>query len=554
MARIETHLFLPASMENGKRATIPATTASYQFTPSQDWFSHNIPTWGPFIDELRSTINHPPRALEIGSWEGRSAVYLLTKLCNSSSSELVCIDHFDLFGTHDGSARFAKLQHNLSIPGSPFRIIDDFSVPGLFLLLDEELASPTGGFDFVYIDGSHKADDTLLDAELAWRLTRQGALVIFDDYEWSDEPPDSMSHPRRGIDAFLALHTGDYELLHKGYQVILRKTAEMRIGFLTKKGAREVNHEKLEYGINIVMCTDSAYAMPTAVTIQSAIDATADKRMTFYVVDCGLSEEDKGMIRETSSMSNRVTLQFIQLPDGSKGRQDPTWAKIDALSLLPVERALFLDSDILVRKDLGDLWKVDLQGKMLAAARDIGHPLGHNGVERGPYFNAGMMLLDMARIRTQLPLLIELTKSRAETTLKDQDVLNTFFRGGWLEVGLEWNATGLGTYARMHSEDRAAMWPRGELEGVHRNPRIVHFSGPMHPTMASVLNEYVQPWISKPWGYAGAPGHPFAEEWWDALKKTAWKYWPRSEERKMQQREAEKKALDVGDPFIRLIR
>ncbi|KDQ11350.1 glycosyltransferase family 8 protein, partial [Botryobasidium botryosum FD-172 SS1] len=410
------------------------------------------------------------------------------------------------------------------------------------------------GFDFVYIDGSHRSDDTFLDAELAWRLMRPGALVIFDDYEWKMEPAESMTHPKRGIDAFLALQASEYEILHKGYQVILRKTAERRIGFLTKKETVEVDDVKLEYGINIAMCADSAYAMPTAVAVRSAVDATEDRRMSFYIIDCGLSEDDKKMIRESVPASTRVTLQFIELPDGSKGRRDPTWAKIDALSLLPVERALFLDSDILVRKALGALWSVDLHGKMLAAVRDIGHPLGHSGVERGPYFNAGVMLLDMARIRARLRDLFELVRNRAETTFKDQDVLNTFFRDEWLEIDLGWNATGLGTYAAMHSEDRAAVWPHGELKEAHRNPGIVHFSGPTHPTMASVLNEYVQPWISKPWGYAGAPGHPFAEEWWSVLGKTVWKNWRQSEERKAQQEEAEKRALSVDtDEFLKRV-
>jgi len=40
------------------------------------------------------------------------------------------------------------------------------------------------GFDWIYIDGSHESDDIVLDAEVAWRLARLKAILIFDDYAW----------------------------------------------------------------------------------------------------------------------------------------------------------------------------------------------------------------------------------------------------------------------------------------------------------------------------------------------------------------------------------
>ena len=63
-------------------------------------------------------------------------------------------------------------------------------------------------------------------------------------------------------------------------------------------------------------------------------------------------------------------------------------------------------------------------------------------------------------------------------------------------------------------------------------PAIVHFTGPVHPSVAEVLNPFVQPYSAKPWGYAGAPGHPYTEEWWAVLEQTGWKGWRSSEERK----------------------
>ena len=277
---------------------------SYIFTTSQDCFTHNIPIWEPYIDKLLSTLpaGRAPRALEVGSREGRSAVYILTKLCNTPDSLLVCIDHFDLLRTVAGRERHAKVVHNLTLTGSPFRIVDDFSIPGLTTILNEEaLSNQDGGFDFVYINGSHEADDTSLDAELAWRLTRPGGLIILDDYGWEREQTSSMHHPARGIDAFITLHEGQFELLHKEYQVILHKTDKMRIGFLHKSLPSYTLESKqidpIEYGVSVAFSIDSSFAMAGAVALRSAIDATSG-RMTFLLLIA-----DYGPRKKTSSRS-----------------------------------------------------------------------------------------------------------------------------------------------------------------------------------------------------------------------------------------------------------
>jgi len=120
--------------------------AVYHFTPTQDWFSHNISSWTPLIAEVKS-LTSSPRVLEIGSWEGRSAVFFLKELCDTGGS-IVCIDHFDLCTTTFGKERLSKIQHNLHIAGSNnYRIIPQFSFPALVSLLNEEVGKKEAGYD-----------------------------------------------------------------------------------------------------------------------------------------------------------------------------------------------------------------------------------------------------------------------------------------------------------------------------------------------------------------------------------------------------------------------
>ncbi|KAK0213358.1 glycosyl transferase [Desarmillaria ectypa] len=498
-------------------------TPNYHFTSTQDWFSGHIAKWRALFGHIQSLH---PRVLEIGAWEGRSGVFLLTELCKNGG-ELVTIDHFDLMQTTDGRARHEKVLHNLHLTGKKFRVLDQFSVPGLMQLLREEVVAAEPGFDWVYVDGSHRADDTFLDGELAWRLARKGAVIVFDDYEWDKEAKDNVEHPKRGIDGFLRLHDGEYEPLFKpgDYQMIIRKVVEIRIGFLLD-GMR--NERTLEdvfgYGVNLAIVADSEYAMPASVAIRSAVKNITG-RCTVYIYDCGLTEEDKSRISHSIPKESRITHVFIpQNDDDLSFKTSPTWAKLDLVKRLPVERALYLDSDTLVCGPLLPLWNTDLQGRSLGAVLDVGFPNGHDSIiEKEGYFNAGVLLLDLAKIRLRLP---QMSQQTSETTFKDQDYLNLQFEHDWMSLPLRYNAQGLGTYAKISTPERDAAFSAADLE----DPVIVHFTGPVIPSMAVVLNPWVQPYTAKPWGYAGAPGHPYTGEWWDVLEETAWRGIRRSED------------------------
>ncbi|KAE9397634.1 glycosyl transferase [Gymnopus androsaceus JB14] len=525
----------------------PSSQSRYHFTETQDWFSHNIPRWTSFLPLV--TSSHP-RALEIGSWEGRSAVWLVTHLFKDTANtgddnakhggEIVCIDHFELLRTDAGKARFELINQNLHATGKPFRVLSQYSVPALMKLLEEEIllsistrtSVRTQGFDWIYIDGSHEADDTLLDAELAWRLARKDAMVIFDDYHWPEEPEESMHHPKRGIDAFLELHRGEYERLTEPghYQVVVRKRSEMRMGFLVdieqKKRKVDVDPDMmpmqidkaLGYGMHIALAVDSAYAMPAAVVILSTVEHTPGC-ITFYIIDCGLTDEDQRRLRASISISGSRR-------DGDPGNSltkdlGAAWAKLDMVEVLPVERVLYLDADVLVRDDLRKLWNTDLQGLPIAAAPDVGYPMGHDGIQEIPYFNAGVLLMDLARIRSGSGIagLREVGRKMKDSKFRDQDALNAIFgQNNWKELSLKWNAQGLGTYARYPATERASL----QLDSM-MDPGIVHFTGPVNPSLEAVLHDDVQPPTAKPWGYLGAPGHPFQDEWWEVCERTSWK-------------------------------
>lgn len=70
------------------------------------------------------------------------------------------------------------------------------------------------GFDFIYVDGSHKAEDVYEDAVSCFALCKVGGIIMFDDYQW-EYYADSQDNPRAAIDRVPSERSGHYQLLHK---------------------------------------------------------------------------------------------------------------------------------------------------------------------------------------------------------------------------------------------------------------------------------------------------------------------------------------------------
>jgi predicted O-methyltransferase YrrM len=150
------------------------------------------------------------KMLEIGSFEGRSAIWFLENILTGSGSSITCVDGFwapygDVF------------DRNIAASGQAHRVtrLTGFSQTILPALAD-------AGFDAIYIDGGHTEREVAEDAFHAWRLAKPGAILIFDDYAWRPELP-LEDRPKRAIDRFLIDREGEYHLMLHRYQVIVRK-------------------------------------------------------------------------------------------------------------------------------------------------------------------------------------------------------------------------------------------------------------------------------------------------------------------------------------------
>jgi predicted O-methyltransferase YrrM len=185
-----------------------------------DWTSCHFPTWASLLARYRDLSAW---VIEVGSWEGRSALFFMNYL---PQSQLVCIDTFE--GSEEHRAHPEAFANNLPEIERRFDAnlalfadrIEKRKAPSAVALA--ELGIDGRRFDIAYIDGSHCSADVYSDGVLTWSMLVPGGIMIFDDYEW-EYMPEPRSNPKLGIDSFLHAFKGQYRIIHKGFQVAIEK-------------------------------------------------------------------------------------------------------------------------------------------------------------------------------------------------------------------------------------------------------------------------------------------------------------------------------------------
>lgn len=193
---------------------------SYRF--QTDWFSSTITKWD---EDLREYKSKPYLSfLEIGSFEGRSAIWLLENILTNPTSRITCIDTWQGSAEHKNTVfNFNEIEgnfdYNIQISGRATQVtkIKGYSAFELRKL-------PLISFDFVYIDASHKASDVLEDAVLSWQLLKTGGIVIFDDYVWEPQYA-KIDSPTIAIDSFVRCYGDKLKVLRQDMQMTIRKIA-----------------------------------------------------------------------------------------------------------------------------------------------------------------------------------------------------------------------------------------------------------------------------------------------------------------------------------------
>lgn len=277
----------------------------------------------------------------------------------------------------------------------------------------------------------------------------------------------------------------------------------------------------------ILLCSSSEYLPYLLVTVWSVLlSGSADSSYAFYILHHDVDEPRQAWLEQQLSQWKNCTVTFVDVSLLSKrlGIAPPDWHGKEtcfgllASELLPqVHRAVLLDCDLIVQRDVSKLYRTPLEGNAIAAAIDpdfIGQWYGGNPeylryyrqevpiAHPNAYIQGGVAVLDLERMRQQFPFPFFLKKIlKKKYRYDDQDIWNLYCADEIQPLDLRWNV--------MHDNDGyrlkyvISLAPPDlfhQYLAARRDPWIIHYAG----------NE-------KPWN---VPGCDFGAEYWAVANQT----------------------------------
>ncbi|BBD58573.1 glycosyl transferase family 8 [Nostoc sp. HK-01] len=281
--------------------------------------------------------------------------------------------------------------------------------------------------------------------------------------------------------------------------------------------------------IFLVCAADNNYAMPLAVTVRSALANLKSKRkISLLIIDGGISKSNKKKIIKSFS-PEQIDIYWVQ-PDNkifenlvlSRHLTISCYYRLLITEFLPqeVNKAIYLDSDMVVTGDLEELWNIDIADNYVLAVQDdvqlyISMSTGlRNYQDHGlspdrKYFNSGLLVINLEKWRTENIGLkvISYLRENIEYAPDDQDGLNAVMAGKWGELHPKWNQMPR-VYNYLSSED--SPYPEDIYQEMLHNPGIIHFTNAP------------KPWYS---GLRTQCQHPKKHLFFQYLDMTSWKGW-----------------------------
>ena len=225
---------------------------------------------------------------------------------------------------------------------------------------------------------------------------------------------------------------------------------------------------KYKNKVPVFFTVDDNYVPYLSITLKSLVDhSKKTNKYDIYIIFDALSQQSKRIIRNVIGKRENFTLHFSnislrisQLIEFKLDIRDyytsSTYYRLFLPEIFPlVKKAIYIDSDIVLRSDIANLFAINLEDKVVGAVPDQSVQLFPEfatyvnsviGMDHKEYFNAGVLLMDFKKLREiQLQKKsLELLRNVSFKVAQDQDVLNYLLKGKVKLLDKRWNVMPLG--------------------------------------------------------------------------------------------------------------
>ena len=178
---------------------------------SKKWFSNNL-----FFLTKNLSNKKMMNLLEIGSYEGRSALFFIDLFENSKIS---CVDTWSGSDEHK-DINFKEIESNFDFNTKDLtekKLLKKFKMTS-----NEFFIQNRNNFDFIYIDGDHSKEQVLKDLNSAWSILNNNGYLLIDDYMWWYYK-DLVNNPATSINNFIKTNLNEIDRLIIWHQVLIQK-------------------------------------------------------------------------------------------------------------------------------------------------------------------------------------------------------------------------------------------------------------------------------------------------------------------------------------------
>ena len=183
---------------------------------SNYWFLNNFDIFHYF---LPTNKNKKFKYLEIGSWEGLSALNILFFFKNVDAK---FIDLWDApnFNSLPLTNNFKKIEKNFNYNLKKFKNFKKIKKDSSIAL--RELLKNKNKFDYIYVDGAHTGEDVLSDAIESFKVLNKNGIVFFDDamHKFNNKIKYQVFE---GLKYFLKMFENEIEILYLRNILVIRK-------------------------------------------------------------------------------------------------------------------------------------------------------------------------------------------------------------------------------------------------------------------------------------------------------------------------------------------
>lgn len=205
--------------------------------------------------------------------------------------------------------------------------------------------------------------------------------------------------------------------------------------------------------VNVCFLTDEGYCMQTSVAITSMLkNKNMDSEYDIYILCDNVTNESKNNFKKLETEKFKIYIIDLDNNDEyNKYEIKDIPATITAMHkfsipniLSNLDKVLYLDGDIIVKKDLAELYNFDIGNNYVGAVKEAG------GMSRTQYnlfikknvfyFNSGVMLMNLKKMRDDniSEKLIDY-RINGYNELMDQDSLNYVLKDKSLELPFKFN-------------------------------------------------------------------------------------------------------------------